>query len=104
MADGAWLPRQRAYFEETMGHLRIDWRLKAILPVAGVLLAGLLVFAWVTLSLGGPERQKVILAAAGGAVAICAVLLAALAVLIQRPLIELRHKIALLREGDLSVT
>ncbi len=80
-----------------------NWRVKAVLPVAGVLLAGLLVFIWVTLSFEQPERRAVILVAAAGAVAICAVLLVALAVLIQRPLVELQEKIAKLQDGDLTV-
>jgi signal transduction histidine kinase len=83
--------------------VRVNWRLKAVLPVAMVLLAGLLVFVWLTLSLEGRERQTVILVAAAGAVAICAVLLVALAVLIQRPLVELQQEIAKLQAGDLSV-
>jgi two-component system NtrC family sensor kinase len=87
-----------------VAQVRIDWRLKTVLPVAAVLLAGLLVFVWVTLSITGPERQKVILVAAGGAVAICAAVLAGLAVIIRRPLIELQQKIAQLRDGDLDVT
>ncbi|MBI2817327.1 MAG: HAMP domain-containing protein [Acidobacteria bacterium] len=62
------------------------------------------IFIWVTLSLQGPERQKVILVAAGGAVAICGVTLVMLAVLFQRPLEELHQKIAQLRDGDLNVT
>ncbi len=81
----------------------LGWRLKAVLPVAGVLLAGLLVFVWVTLSFEGPERQAVMLVAAAGAVAICAVLLVVLAVLIQRPLMELQREIAKLQAGDLTV-
>jgi sigma-B regulation protein RsbU (phosphoserine phosphatase) len=81
-------------------HVRINWRLKAILPVAGVLLAGLLAFLSVTLG----DRRRVILVAAGGALVIVAVMLIVLAVLIQRPLIELRRKIAQLRDGDLTVT
>ena len=84
--------------------LRMTWRVRAVLPVAGVLLAGLLVFVWVTLSYPSTERQTVILVAAAGAVAICAVMLAALALLIQRPLVELQEKIARLRAGDLSVS
>ena len=81
----------------------VGWRLKAVLPVAGVLLAGLLAFVWVSLSFEAPERQKVILVAAVGAVVICAVMLAALVVLIQRPLVELQAKIARLRDGDPTV-
>jgi len=87
-----------------VANVRIDWRLKAILPVAVVLLGGMLVFIWVTLSLSDPERTKVILVAAGGALAICAVMLGALAVLFQRPLAEMRKKIAQLRDGDMNVT
>ena len=87
-----------------MSSVRIDWRLKAILPVAAVLLGGLLIFFWVTLHMGGPERQKVILVAAAGAVAICAVMLIVLAVLFQKPLLELRQKIAQLRDGNVNVT
>ena len=81
----------------------LGWRLKAILPVAGVLLVGLLLFLWVTLSFEGPERQAVIVVAAAGGVAICGVVLVVLAVLIERPLTELQQKIAQVREGDLSV-
>src|SRR5690349_10619881 len=87
-----------------MTTLRIDWRLKAILPLAAMLLGGLLVFVWVTLHMGETERQKIIVVAAGGAVAMCAVMLVVLVVLFQRPLVELRQKIALLRDGDLTVT
>ena len=83
--------------------LPLGWRLKALLPVAGVLLAGLLLFVWLTLSIEGHQRQAVILVAAAGAVAICAVLLVVLAVLIQRPLRELQQQIAKLQAGELSV-
>jgi len=81
----------------------LGWRLKAILPVAGVLLGGLLIFLWVTLSLERPERQAVIAVAAAGGVAICGVVLVVLAVLIERPLRELQQKIARVQDGDLSV-
>jgi hypothetical protein len=77
---------------------------KALLPVAGVLLAGLAVFVWVTLSFPGTERRAVILVAAGGAVAIGAVMLVALALLIERPLTELQRTIARLRDGNLNVS
>ena len=82
----------------------MNWLLKAILPIAGVLLCGVLVFLWTTLSLAESERQRVFLVAAGGAIVICGVLLVVLVVLIQRPLLELQRKIARLREGDLTVT
>lgn len=82
----------------------VHWQLKAVFPVATVLLAGVLVFVWVPLSYAEPARHTVILVAAGGAVAICAVMLAALALLIQRPLGELREKIARLQRGELDVS
>ena len=83
----------------------MKWRIKAALPVAIVLVAGMFLFFWVSLTLDkGPERQVVLLVAAGGAVAICAAMLVGLAVLVDRPLVELQEKIARLREGDLNVT
>ncbi len=87
-----------------MADLRVNLRLKAFLPIAGVLLAGILLFVWSTLSLEGSERRTVILVASGGAVAICTAMLVELAVLVQRPLVELQEKIARLREGDLTVS
>lgn len=86
-----------------MANLRIGWLLKAVLPVAGVLLAGVVVFLWSTLTLAETERRGVLVIAAGGAVVICAVMLVVLVVLIQQPLTELQRKIALVREGDLTV-
>lgn len=84
--------------------VHIHWRFKAILPVAATLLAGIALFFWVTLSIPPSDRRTVLLVAAGGAVAICAVLLVVLAVLVHRPLLELREKIARLEQGDLNVT
>jgi signal transduction histidine kinase len=80
---------------------RPGWRLKAVLPVAIVLLAGLAVFELATLELEAPERFQVLGVAAGGALAVCAVLLVALAALIQHPLVELSRKIEAVRNGDL---
>jgi signal transduction histidine kinase len=87
-----------------MPQVRIHWVLKAVLPVAGVLLLGVLVFLWVTISLEDPERKGILLVALGGAGVICGVLLVVLVVLIQRPLLELQKKIAQLRAGDLTVS
>ena len=81
-----------------------NWRLKAVLPVAVVLILGLLLFVAVTIELEGPARRRVLVVASAGAIAICAVLLVALAILIQRPLVELNETIAHLREGNLSVS
>lgn len=87
-----------------MDRLHFGLRLKALLPIAGVLLLGILLFIWETISLGGSMRNRIILIAAAGAVAILAAMLAIMAVLIQRPLIELQQKLNRLRDGDLTVT
>lgn len=84
--------------------MRLSLKLKAVLPVILVLLAGILVFAWISISFEDPERDSVIAVAAAGAVAICAALLVVVTYLVQRPLVELRDKIARLRNGDLSVS
>ena len=83
--------------------VRINWQLKAVLPVAFVLLNGLLLFLLATVSLRDPERHTVIIVAGAGAVAICAVLIIVLAYLIQRPMLELQEKIAEVGAGDLTV-
>jgi hypothetical protein len=85
--------------------VRLGLRAKAVLPVAGVLLAGLMVFFWVSLSLDkSHERRSVLLVASAGAVAICAASLVVLFYLIQRPLTELQEKIERLSTGDLNVS
>ena len=86
-----------------MPSLYVSSRLKFLLPVAGVLLAGLVAVVWVTLSLHAEAPQVVILVAAVVAVAVCAVVLIVWAVLIRRPLVEMKEKIARLRDGDLDV-
>ncbi len=68
----------------------MNWQLKAVLPVAAVLLNGLLLFVLVTLSLGDPERNIVLVVATAGAVAICAVMIMVLAVVVRRPMLELQ--------------
>lgn len=80
-----------------------DWRSKAVMPVAVVLLVGLALFATATVELETVERYQVLAVAAAGALVILAVLLVALAGLIQRPLVELTRKIERVREGDLHV-
>ncbi len=84
--------------------VRINWQLKAVLPVAVALLNGLFLFLLATLSLRDPERHAVLVVASAGAVVICAVLIIVLAYLIQRPMVELQEKIARLGEGDLRVS
>jgi signal transduction histidine kinase len=86
-----------------LGSVRVNWQLKAILPVGFVLLAGLLLFTLATVSLRDPERHAVLILAGAGAVAICAVSIFVLAYLIQRPMVELQEKIERVSEGDLNV-
>jgi hypothetical protein len=80
------------------------WQLKALLPVAFVLLNGLLVFLVSTASITGPERNSVLVVASGGAIIICVVMLIVMAFLIQRPMVELQEKMARVGEGDLTQT
>jgi signal transduction histidine kinase len=82
--------------------VRISWELKAVLPVAVVLLNGLVLFLLATVSLEKTERHAVLLVASSGAVAICAVMILVLAVLIHRPVRELQEKIARVGTGELD--
>jgi signal transduction histidine kinase len=83
--------------------LRINWEIKALVPIASVLLGGMLLFLLATLSWRDPERHTVLLVAGAGAVAICGALLVVLTYLIQRPVVELQQKISQLGAGDLNV-
>lgn len=83
--------------------VRVNWQIKAILPVVFVLLAGLLLFTIATVSLGGRERHAVLMVAGTGAVIICGVLIAVLAYLIHLPMVELQEKVALISAGNLDV-
>jgi signal transduction histidine kinase len=85
------------------GSVRVNWQLKAVLPIGFVLLSGLFLFILATVSLRDPERHVVLMVAGAGAVAICAVLIIVLAYLIQRPMVELQDKIAQVGEGHLDV-
>jgi signal transduction histidine kinase len=87
-----------------LGSVRVNWQLKAILPVGFVLLAGLLLFTLATVSLRDPERHAVLIVAGAGAVVICAVSMFVLAYLIQRPMVELQEKMELVGKGDLDAT
>jgi signal transduction histidine kinase len=82
--------------------VRISWEIKAVLPVAVVLLNGLILFVLATVSLQQTERHAVLLVASSGAVAICAVMILVLAVLIHRPVRELQEKIARVGTGELD--
>ena len=83
--------------------LRINWEIKALVPIACVLLGGMLLFLLATLSWRDPERHIVLLVAGAGAVAICGALLVVLTYTVQRPMVELQQKIAQLGAGNLNV-
>jgi hypothetical protein len=83
--------------------VRVNWQLKALLPVVVVLLAGLLLLTVATVSFRDPERHAVLMVAGAGAILICAVSIFALAYLIQRPMVELQEKVELISEGNLDV-
>jgi len=84
--------------------LRINWEIKALVPIACVLLGGMLLFLLATLSWRDPERHIVLLVAGAGAVAICGALLVVLTYTVQRPMVELQQKIAELGSGNLNVS
>lgn len=84
--------------------LRLNWEIKALVPIACVLLGGMLLFLLATLSWRDPERHTVLLVAGAGAVAICGALLVVLTYMVQRPMVELQQKIAQLGSGDLTVS
>jgi hypothetical protein len=86
-----------------LSSVRVNWQLKAILPVGFVLLAGLLLFTLATVSLRDPDRHAVLIVAGAGAVAICAVSMFVLAYLVQRPMVELQEKIEQVSKGNLDV-
>ncbi|MFL6304520.1 MAG: sensor histidine kinase [Candidatus Sulfotelmatobacter sp.] len=83
---------------------RINWEIKALVPIACVLLGGMLLFLLATISWRDPERHLVLLVAGAGAVAICGALLVVLTYTVQRPMVELQQKIAQLGSGNLSVS
>jgi len=83
---------------------RINWEIKALVPIACVLLGGMLLFLLATLSWRDPERHIVLLVAGAGAVAICGALLVVLTYTVQRPMVELQQRIAELGGGDLNAS
>jgi len=83
---------------------RINWALKAMLPIAAVLLNGLLLFILVTLSLDSGQRHIVISVATAGAIVICAAVIMVFSVAVRRPMLELQDKITRVSLGDLSAS
>src|SRR5271157_2886537 len=82
----------------------INWVLKAVLPIAAVLLNGLLLFVLVSLSLAEGERHIVITIATAGAFLICVAVIMVLAVSFRRPMLELQDKIARVSLGDMDAS
>jgi len=82
----------------------INWALKAILPIAVVLLNGLLLFILVTLSLEADQRHIIISVATAGAIVIFTAIIMVLAVSVRRPMLELQDKIARVSLGDLDAS
>jgi len=92
-------------FEDpAVSRVRLNWQIKAVLPIVFVLVNGLLLFTLATFSWQNPERHLVLVVAGVGAIAICVALLMVLTYVIQRPMIELQEKIAQVGEGDLQVS
>ena len=83
--------------------VHVDWQVKTVLPVAGVLLIGSSLFVVAIVSLRDPERHTVLMVAGGSAVAICVALIVMLAHFVHRPMIELQAKIREVSEGNLNV-
>ena len=81
----------------------MNWALKALLPIAAVLVNGLLLFVLVSSSLEPGPRNNVIAVAAGGALVICAAVLVVFSFSVRRPMLELQEKIARVRLGDMDV-
>ena len=84
--------------------MRVNWQLKAIWPVAVVLLNGMLLFLLATVSLTDTDRHRLLLIAGSGAVAICGVVIVVLVTTIQRPMVELQEQMERVGEGDLTAS
>lgn len=95
---------REAVQDQELPWFRINWEIKALVPIAFVLLGGMLLFLLATLSWRDPERHMVLLVAGVGAIAICGALLVVLTYTVQRPMVELQQKIAQLGGGDLNVS
>jgi signal transduction histidine kinase len=88
--------------QEAKRRVSLRWQWKAIIPIIGVLLLGLIAFQAMVLALDIPNGRWILIVAAAGAVAICFVTLSVLLVLIERPLEELKEVIGRVREGNLN--
>jgi two-component system NtrC family sensor kinase len=97
------IPRPRTPAQTVVRKRHINWTLKAVLPIAAVLLNGLLLFMLVSSSLDADSRNGVIAVAAGGAFVVCIAVIMVLAVQVRRPMLELQDKIARVQLGDMDV-
>lgn len=89
--------------ELTLRTRHMNWALRAVLPIAAVLVNGLLLFVLVSSSLESGPRNTVIAVAAAGALVICAAVFVVFAVTLRRPMLELQEKIARVQLGDMDV-
>jgi signal transduction histidine kinase len=80
----------------------MNWALRALLPIAAVLVNGLLLFVLVSSSLEAGLRNTVIALAAAGALVIFAAVFVVFAVTLRRPMLELQEKIARVQLGDMD--
>jgi len=87
-----------------MSSMRVNWQLKALWPVAVVLLNGMLLFLLATLSLQDTERHRLLMIAGSGAVAICGVIIVVLVTTIQKPVVELQEQMERVGQGDLAAS
>src|SRR5215813_692484 len=95
---------ETSQYESGVSFARLNWQIKAVLPIGFVLLNGLLLFMLATVSWRDTERHTVLYVAGAGAVAICAALLLVLTLMIQRPMVELQEKIGQVGAGDLNAS
>ena len=80
----------------------LRWQVKAVIPVAGLLLLSLVAVEALLPEKGTANRHWILIVAASCTVMICLVLLSVFLVLIERPLDELKKTIGRVREGDLN--
>ncbi len=99
---GIWSDTGMTPSETSRRKTGLRWQWKAIIPMIGVLLLGLMAFQATVLALNIPNGHWILIVAAAGAVTICFVMLTVLLLLIERPLQELKETIARVREGDLT--
>ncbi len=103
-AEGKPMNSATSFEASDLSPVRINWQIKAVLPIMFVLLNGLLLFTLATVSWQNPERHMILVVAGAGAIAVCGALLLVLTYLIQRPMVDLQEKIALVGEGQLNVS